>query len=487
MDLNRELQSLLTRRHFFGRTSTGLGALALTSILNPKLFGAAPSEGSTHGPMPALHFAPKAKRVIYLFMSGGPSHIDLFDHKPKLREQHGKELPASIRMGQRLTGMTSGQSSFPCVASMFNFQQHGQNGTWMSDLLPNTAKIVDDICLIKSMNTEAINHDPAVTFIQTGHQQAGRPSLGAWLSYGIGSENQQMPSFIVMVSQGSGNKTDQPLSARYWGSGFLPGEHQGVRFRSGSDPVLYLSNPPGVDASARRRMLDSVGQLNQMAVKSFGDPEINARIAQYEMAYRMQSSVPELTDLSTEPKHVLDAYGIQEGGSDGGFARNCLLARRMVERGVRFVQLMHRGWDQHGDLPKQIRGQCRDIDQPSAALVQDLKARGLLEDTLVIWGGEFGRTVYSQGTLTKDNHGRDHHGRCFTLWMAGGGIKPGLVFGETDDYAYNIVQDPVHIHDFNATVLHCLGIDHEKLTFKFQGRHFRLTDVHGELVKGILA
>ena len=486
--MNLDFQSMLTRRHFFGRLSSGIGTMALASILNPKLFAAGPAlDGPPHGALPGLHFAPQAKRVIYLFMSGGPSHIDLFDYKAKLREFHGQQLPASIRMGQRLTGMTSGQTSFPCVAPMFQFKQHGQSGTWVSELLPHTARIVDDLCVIKSMNTEAINHDPAVTFIQTGHQQAGRPSLGAWLSYGIGSDNQQMPAFIVMVSQGSGNKTDQPLSTRYWGSGFLPGEHQGVRFRSGSDPVLYLSNPPGVDAAARRRMLDSVGRLNEMAAKSFGDPEINARIAQYEMAYRMQSSVPELTDLSREPKHVLDAYGIQENSKDGGFARNCLLARRMIESGVRFVQLMHRGWDQHGDLPKQIRGQCRDVDQPSAALVADLKARGLLEDTLVIWGGEFGRTVYSQGTLTKDNHGRDHHGRCFSIWMAGGGIKPGLVYGETDDYCYNIVENPVHIHDFNATVLRCLGIDHEKLTFKFQGRHFRLTDVHGEVVKGILA
>jgi hypothetical protein len=486
MNLEREFQSVLTRRHFFSRLSSGIGTVALASLLNPKIFGAAPVSHA-HGALPGLHFAPKAKRVIYLFMSGGPSHIDLFDYKPKLKEHHGEQLPASIRMGQRLTGMTSGQSSFPCVAPMFEFSQHGKSGTHVSELLPYTAKIVDDICIIKSMNTEAINHDPAVTFIQTGHQQAGRPSLGAWLSYGIGSENEQMPAFIVMVSQGSGNKTDQPLSTRYWGSGFLPGEHQGVRFRSGTDPVLYLSNPGGVDAATRRRMLDSVGKLNEMAAKSFGDPEINARIAQYEMAYRMQSSVPELTDLSKESKRTLDAYGIKDGSKDGGFARNCLLARRMVERGVRFVQLMHRGWDQHSDLPKQIRGQCSDVDQPSAALVRDLKERGLLEDTLVIWGGEFGRTVYSQGTLTKTNHGRDHHGRCFSIWMAGGGIKPGLVYGETDDYCYNIAENPVHIHDFNATLLHCLGIDHEKLTFKFQGRHFRLTDVHGEVVKGVLA
>jgi hypothetical protein len=337
------------------------------------------------------------------------------------------------------------------------------------------------------MNTEAINHDPAVTFIQTGHQQAGRPSLGAWLSYGIGSVNHQMPAFVVMISQGSGNKTDQPLSSRYWGPGFLPGEHQGVRFRSGADPVLYLSNPSGVDGTSRRRMLNALNKINGMAAKAFGDPEINARIAQYEMAYRMQASVPELTELSKEPQSVLDAYGIKDNPTDGGFARNCLLARRMIERDVRFVQLMHRGWDQHNDLPKQIRGQCQDVDRASAALVQDLKQRGLLDDTLVIWGGEFGRTVYSQGTLTKDNHGRDHHGRCFSIWMAGGGIKAGTAYGETDDYCYNIVENPVHIHDFNATMLHLMGIDHTKLTYRFQGRDFRLTDIHGEVVKGIVA
>ena len=430
---------------------------------------------------------PKAKRVIYLFMSGGPSHIDMLDYKPELKQHHGEDLPASIRQGQRLTGMTSGQSKFPCVAPMFEWKQHGKNGAWFSELLPNLGSMADDLCVVKSMHTEAINHDPAVTFIQTGHQQAGRPCLGAWLSYGIGSENQQLPAFVVMISQGSGNKTDQPLSTRYWGSGFLPGQHQGVRFRSQGDPVLYLSNPPGIDDAARRRMLDAVGNLNQMSAQSFGDPEIPARIAQYEMAYRMQASVPDLTDLSKEPAHILDMYGIKENPVDGGYARNCLLARRMIERGVRFVQLMHRGWDQHGDLPKQIRGQAQDVDRPSAALLKDLKQRGLLDDTLVIWGGEFGRTVYSQGSLTKDNHGRDHHGRCFSLLMAGGGVKPGMSYGRTDDFCYNIVENPVHIHDFNATMLHLLGVDHTKLTFKFQGRHFRLTDVHGEVVKGILA
>jgi len=488
MNLPREYQLMLTRRQLFGRAATGIGTVALASLLNERLFAAnADSLVKTNGVLPALHFAPKAKRVIYLFMSGGPSHIDLFDYKPKLREYHGQELPATVRMGQRITGMTSGQKSFPCVAPMFTFHRHGKCGTWLSELLPHTGTVVDDIAIVKSLNTEAINHDPAITYIQTGHQQPGRPSLGAWLSYGIGSLNQNLPAFIVMISQGSGNKIDQPLFSRLWGSGFLPTEHQGVRFRSGDDPVLYLSNPPGIDPAMRRRMLDGVSQLNQLAAQSFGDPEINTRIAQYEMAFRMQTSVPELTDLSKEPEHIIDMYGINDKGEDGGFARNCLLARRMAERGVRFIQLMHRGWDQHGNLPKQIRGQCQDVDRPSAALMKDLKQRGMLEETLVIWGGEFGRTVYSQGALTKDNHGRDHHGRCFTMWMAGGGTKPGITYGETDDYCYNIVKDPVHIHDFNATILHCLGIDHTKLTFRFLGRDFRLTDVHGNLVKGLLS
>ncbi len=490
MNLHREHQLLLTRRQLFGRAATGIGTAALASLLNDRLLAGdtAPAGQVAHpGVLAATHFAPKAKRVIYLFMSGGPSHIDLFDYKPALAAHHGQELPASVRMGQRVTGMTSGQSSFPCVAPMFKFAQHGQCGTWVSELLPHTAGIVDDLCVVKSLNTEAINHDPATTYIQTGSQQPGRPSLGAWLSYGLGSANENLPAFVVMISQGSGNKTDQPIFSRLWGSGFIPTEHQGVRFRSGADPVLYLSNPPGIDPATRRRMLDGVGQLNQMAVEAFGDPEINTRIAQYEMAYRMQTSVPELTDLAGEPKSIIDLYGIDDKGVDGGFARNCLLARRMAERGVRFIQLMHRGWDQHGGLPGQIRGQCKDVDQPAAALVKDLKQRGLLDETLVIWGGEFGRTVYSQGALTKDNYGRDHHGRCFTMWMAGGGIKPGLSYGETDDFCYNIVKDPVHIHDFNATILRCLGIDHTRLTFRYQGRDFRLTDVHGNVIPALLA
>jgi hypothetical protein len=474
-----DYQRLLTRRQFFGRTTVGIGTAALGSLLNEQLFAA--------DVLSKPHFAPRAKHVIYLFMSGGPSHIDLLDYKPSLKQFHGQELPASVRMGQRITGMTSGQKSFPCVAPMFTFAQHGQSGAWVSELLPHTASIVDDITIVKSLNTEAINHDPATTYIQTGSQQPGRPSLGAWLSYGLGSENQNLPAFVVLISQGSGNKTDQPIFSRLWGSGFLPTEHQGVRFRAGDDPVLYLSNPPGIDAKVRRRMLDAAGRLNALALESFGDPEINTRIAQYEMAFRMQTSVPELTDLSDEPKSIIDQYGIDDTGIDGGFARNCLLARRMVERGVRFVQLMHRGWDQHNNLPKQIRGQCKDVDQPAAALVQDLKQRGLLDETLVIWGGEFGRTVYSQGALTQDNYGRDHHGRCFAAWLAGGGIKAGFSFGETDDHCYNVVANPVHIHDLNATILHCLGIDHTRLTFRYQGRDFRLTDVHGKVVKDLLA
>lgn len=478
----------LTRRHFFGRTATGIGTAALASLLNPSLFGApAPKAEGVAGTLKDLHFVPKAKRVIYLFMSGGPSHIDLFDYKPKLKDLHGTELPAEIRMGQRVTGMTAGQKSFPCVSPMFEFKQHGRCGAWISELLPHVATVADDIAIVKSLNTEAINHDPATTYIQTGSQQPGRPSLGAWLSYGLGSENANLPAFVVMISQGSGNKTDQPIFSRLWGSGFIPSQHQGVRFRAGTDPVLYLSNPPGIDAETRRRMLDGIGQLNQLAADSVGDPEINTRISQYEMAFRMQTSVPELTDLSGEPKHIIDMYGIKDDGVDGGFARNCLLARRMAERGVRFIQLMHRGWDQHGGLPKQIRGQCSDVDQPSAALIKDLKQRGLLDDTLVIWGGEFGRTVYSQGALTKTDYGRDHHGRCFSIFMAGGGIKPGQSYGETDDFCYNVVKDPVHVHDYNATVLRCLGIDHERLTFRFQGRDYRLTDIHGKVVEGLLA
>lgn len=481
-----DLPCLLTRRHFFGRTACGIGPAALASLLHPELFAQGPSQGRP-GVLRTTHFPARAKRVIYLFMSGGPSHIDLFDYKPRLRQLNGTELPASVRMGQRITGMTAGQRSLPCAAPQFRFARHGQAGTWVSELLPHLAGVIDEFAVVKSVHTEAINHDPAITFIQTGSQQPGRPSLGAWLSYGLGCETNELPAFVVLVSQGSGNRTDQPIFSRLWGSGFLPGEHQGVRFRSGQDPVLYLSNPPGVDADSRRRMLDATAQLNRLAVESFGDPEINTRIAQYELAFRMQSSVPELTDLSREPRYIREMYGLERGYDDGGFARNCLLARRLAERGVRFIQLFHRGWDQHGNLPVQIRGQCRDVDQPTAALVRDLKQRGLLEDTLIIWGGEFGRTVYSQGALTATNYGRDHHGRCFTVLLAGGGIRGGVTYGETDDWCYNIVRDPVHIHDLNATILHTLGLEHTRLTYRFQGRDYRLTDVHGNVVTGLLA
>ena len=411
--------------------------------------------------------------------------MELFDYKPRLREMAGTELPDSIRQGQRLTAMTATQSSFPVAPSLFAFQQHGSSGAWVSDLMPHTTEVVDRLCFIKSMHTEAINHDPAITFFQTGAQLAGRPSIGAWLAYGLGSENKDLPAFVVMVSQGTGNPADQPLYDRLWGSGFLPSRYQGVKFRSTGDPVLYLANPAGMSAPGRRRFLDDLARLNQMKLAEFGDPEIATRIAQYEMAYRMQASVPELTDLSKEPDSVFARYGA-EARKPGTFAANCLLSRRLAERGVRFIQLFHRGWDQHAKLPKQIAGQCRDTDQASAALILDLEERGLLDDTLVVWGGEFGRTVYCQGKLTADDYGRDHHPRCFTVWLAGGGVKGGLTHGETDDYCYNITRDPVHVHDLHATILHCLGIDHTRLTFKFQGRHFRLTDVGGKVAKAIL-
>ena len=480
MEPLRERSLLMTRRHFFGRTAAGIGVAALGSLLNSRLL----ADAAVTYPLANPHFAPKAKRVIYLFMAGGPAQMDLLDYKPTLEKLHGDELPASIRMGQRLTGMTSGQKSFPVVKSLFKFARHGRSETWVSELLPNIAKIVDDICIVKTVNTEAINHDPAITFIQTGFQQPGRPCMGSWLSYGLGASNQNLPAFIVMIS--NGKESDQPLYTRLWGSGFLPSEHQGVQFRGSGDPVLYLSNPPGVSPEARRRMLDGMAKLNQRQFDHYADPEINTRIAQYEMAFRMQTSVPDLVDVSSESESTLEMYG-PDVKKPGTFAYNCLLARRMAERGVRFIQLYHRGWDQHSNLPKRIREQCKDTDQASAALVMDLKQRGLLEDTLVIWGGEFGRTVYSQGKLEKENYGRDHHGRCYSIWMAGGGVKAGASYGQTDDYCYNIVENPVHIHDLNATVLHCLGLDHEKLTYRFQGRDFRLTDIHGEVVKGILA
>jgi hypothetical protein len=472
-----DYRTWMTRRHFFGRTGTALGGAALASLLH----GEAQAAGSLGVP----HFLPRAKHVIYLFQSGGPSQIELFDRKPRLRELHGSELPDSIRMGQRLTGMTSGQKSFPVIASKFGFQRCGKSGAWISDLLPHTAKVVDDLCILRSLHTEAINHDPAITFVQTGSQQPGRPSMGAWAAYGLGAPAKDLPAFVVMISHGSGADSNQGLLDRLWGAGFLPSSYQGVKLRSQGDPVLYLSDPPGIDRDLRRQMLDGLAKLNELQHAQTQDPEIATRIAQYEMAFRMQTSVPELTDLSKEPASTFDLYG-PDSKKPGTFAANCLLARRLVERGVRFVQLYHRGWDHHGGLATNIPKQCRDIDQPQAGLIRDLKQRGLLEETLVIWGGEFGRTVYGQGGV-KDDYGRDHHGRCFSGWLAGGGIKGGLVYGATDDYSYNITEYPVHIHDFQATILNCLGIDHKRLTYRFQGRDYRLTDVHGEVVKDILA
>ncbi len=484
MDPRQQFGALLTRRHFFGRSAAGIGGAALLSLLGEDA-RAAELKRAVSGGLPDLpHFAPKAKRVIYLFQSGGPSQMELFDYKPRLNDFQGTELPDSIRKGQRLTGMSSTQSTFPVVPSRFKFEQRGTSGAWVSELMPHTAKIADQLTFIKSMHTEAINHDPAVTFLQTGSQIAGRPSIGSWLVYGLGSETRDLPGFVVMISPGSGGG-GQPLYDRLWGSGFLPTKFQGVKFRSVGDPVLYLSNPPGFDGDTRRQYLDALGALNQMKLDDFGDPETSTRIAQYEMAFRMQSSVPELTDLSKEPAHVFDLYG-PDAKKPGTFAANCLLARRLAERGVRFIQLFHRDWDHHGKLPQELPKRCLETDQPAAALVQDLKQRGMLDDTLVVWGGEFGRTVYCQGRLTAEEYGRDHHPRCFTVWVTGGGVKPGLSIGETDDYGYNVTRDPVHVHDLQATILHCLGIDHTKLTFKYQGRHFRLTDVHGEVVKAIL-
>jgi hypothetical protein len=476
----------ISRRQFFGRASAGIGSVALASLLNPELFAAANDPRATSGPGVLPHFAPKAKRLIYLFQSGAPAQMDLFDYKPNLERHRGIELPDSIRQGQRLTGMTSGQDSFPVASSRFAFQQYGQSGAWISDVLPNTAQIVDELCIVRSMHTEAINHDPGITFFQTGSEQPGRPCFGSWISYGLGSENGNFPAFIVLISQGSSQRDSQPLFSRLWGSGFLPADHQGVQFRSGSDPVLYLNNPDGIDPGRRRAMLDRLNMLNHMRHDEIGDPEIVARIRQYEMAYRMQTSVPDLMDVSDEPEHVFELYG-QDARVPGTYAANCLLARRLAERDVRFVQLYHRGWDQHDNLPSEITLQCRDTDRASAALILDLKQRGLLDDTLVIWGGEFGRTVYCQGPLTEGNYGRDHHPRCFTIWMAGGGVKAGMTYGQTDDYSYNVARDPVHVHDLQATVLHCLGIDHERLTYRHQGRDYRLTDVHGGVVGDLLA
>ncbi len=474
----------MTRRHFFARSSVGIGSAVLAHMLGSEAACGASTAGShLGGVLQNLHFPAKAKRVIYLFMSGGPSQMEMFDYKPLLNEKNGEELPDSVRQGQRLTGMSGNQATLPLAGSIFKFNQHGQNGTWVSELLPHTAKVVDDLCIIRSMYTEAINHDPATTFFQTGSQIAGRPSIGAWLSYGLGSANENLPGFCVLVSRGAGG---QPLYSRLWGSGFLPSVHQGVQFRAGQDPVLYLNNPPGITAASRRNMLDRLRELHQFQAEQTLDPALSARIAQYEMAFRMQSSVPEVTDMSQEPEHIFDLYG-PDSHTPGTFAANCLLARKLAERDVRFIQLFHRGWDQHDNLPTGLADQCQATDQACAALITDLKQRGMLEDTLVVWGGEFGRTSYSQGELTATNYGRDHHPRCFTMWLAGAGVKPGLVFGETDPFGYNIVKNPVHVHDLQATMLHLLGIDHERLTYKFQGRRYRLTDVHGQVVNEILS
>ena len=475
LSLPSDAQRAVTRRTFLSRSAGGIGLAALGS-----LFG---NQASAVG---FQHHAPKAKRIIYLFQSGAPSQMDLFDPKPAMAGKRGEDLPASIRNGQRLTTMTSGQSKFPVAPSIFKFAQHGNSGAWFSELMPHMSKLADEWLVIRSMHTEAINHDPAITFMQTGSQLAGRPSIGSWVGYGLGSENQNLPAYVVLTSFGSGRPDDQPLYDRLWSAGFLPSKHQGVKFRNKGDRVLYLSNPPGVDAEMRRGTLDELAALNQSRFDAVGDPEIQARISQYEMAFKMQSSVPELLDISKEPQSVLDAYG-PDIKRPGSYASNCLLARRLAERDVRFVQLFHMGWDHHGGLPNALKGQCKDTDQATAALITDLKQRGLLEDTLIVWGGEFGRTIYSQGALTETNYGRDHHPRCFTMLMAGAGVKKGLTFGATDDYCYNIIENPVHVHDLNATIMHLLGMDHERLTYRYQGRDFRLTDIHGSVLKSVLA
>lgn len=482
--MNKELleHSLnLNRRKFLSKLSLGIGSVALGSLLIPDLFSSKSEEDMMVTGLP--QFAPKAKRIIYLFQNGAPSQLDLFDYKPKLQEMFGQDLPASIRQGQRLTGMTADQKKFPLAGSVFKFNQYGEAGAWMSELLPHTSKVVDDLCIIRSMYTEAINHDPALTFFQTGAQVGNRPSMGSWLSYGLGSENKNLPAFCVLLSKGKGN--GQGVYSKLWSNGFLDSVHQGVQFSSGENPVLYLNDHDGIDKADRRKMLDVLSQLNEESFKETNDPEIKAKVQQYELAYRMQTAVPEVTDISKEPEDIIKMYG-PDCLVPGTYAANCLLARKLSENGVRFVQLYHQGWDGHNNLPFEIKGQCMDTDQASAALITDLKQRGLLDETLVIWGGEFGRTNYCQGKLAKDNYGRDHHPRCFTIWMAGGGVKPG-VYGETDEFGYNILKDPVHVHDFHATALNLMGIDHEKLTYKFLGRRYRLTDVAGKVVKGIIA
>lgn len=471
----------ITRRHFLGKMGLGFGSVALGSLLIPGLFD---GHEEVSGVVGLPHFAPKAKRIIYLFQNGAPSQLESFDYKPMLNKMAGEELPASIRMGQRLTGMTSGQKKFPLVGSHFKFQQYGKSGAWVSEMFPNIAKVVDDICIIKSMHTEAINHDPALTFMQTGAQQGNRPSMGAWLSYGLGSENKNLPAYCVLLSRGRGN--GQGVYSKLWTNGFLDSIHQGVQFSSSEERVLYLKDPQGRDRADSRKMLDNLAQLNDLNYKEFGDPEIQTRIQQYEMAYRMQTAVPELTDLKNEPDNIIKMYGA-DCLTPGTYAANCLLARKLSEAGVRFVQLYHQGWDQHGNMVGEMPLQAQDVDRSTAALLMDLKQRGLLDETLVIWGGEFGRTNYCQGDLSKDNYGRDHHPRCYTIWMAGGGVKPGMVYGESDEFGYNIIKDPVHVNDFHATVLHLMGLNHEQLNFKHLGRRYRLTDVAGKVVTGILA
>lgn len=478
-------QLVQTRRQFFGRAATGLGTAALASLLGHETLGAAPSDD--HGAPRFPNHLAKAKRVIYLMQTGGPSHLDLFDHKPEMYQRHGQNIPESVRAGVRLSTMTGNYKVYPVLAPLRPFERDPKSGMELSNLIPHTRSISDRICLIRSMHTEAVNHAPAVTFFLTGHQLPGRPSMGAWMSYGLGSMSEDLPSFVVMLSRDRENSCGQLFYDYYWGSGFIPGKYQGVKFRSEGDPVLFLSDPPGLSRDMKKGLIDDIAALNRVHQESVGDPGIATRISQYEMAYRMQTSVPELTDLSTEPQHILDLYG-PDVLRPGSFARNCLLARRLAERGVQFIQLMHAGWDQHNNIPTQLEVQCRDTDQPSAGLIRDLEQRGLLEDTLVIWGGEFGRTPFGQGDINNPKaHGRDHHGAAFSLWMAGGGVKAGFQYGQTDDYAYNIVEGKVHVHDFQATVLHLLGIDHERLTYRFQGRRFRLTDVHGRVVREILA
>jgi hypothetical protein len=472
-----DVTTAIGRRTFIGRGSIGVGTAALAALIDPRAATAAAA---------ATHVAPRARRVIWLTQSGAPSQLDLFDHKPGLADRFDHDLPESVRGEQRLTGMTSGQKRFPIAPSIFRFARHGDAGMWISELLPHTAKLADELCVIRSLHTEAINHDPAMTLLQTGHQIGGRPSFGAWAAYGLGTENQDLPAFVALVSKPSGDTNSQPLHERMWGAGFLPAKYQGVRFTPTKDPVLYLTDPAGISRPLRRGMLDDLGDLNRLTLAESHDPETQNRIDQFEMAFRMQAAVPELADLSREPEHVFELYG-PESRKPGTYAANCLMARRLAERGVRFIQLYHRGWDQHGNLPRDIRSQCYDTDQPTAALLIELRRLGLLDDTLVIWGGEFGRTTYSQGMLTHDNYGRDHHPRCFTVWLAGGGVRRGHVHGETDDFSYNVVRDPVHIHDLNATALHLLGIDHTRLTYRYQGRDYRLTDVHGHLVKEVLA